>query len=203
MSLAALTKAFDKVPHWRLLEKLKAHGIGGQLINWIKAWLEGRKQRTCLGGVKSGWRIVVSGVPQGSVLGPRPLLFLIFINDIDTGILNTILKFADDIKLYGKAVSPADILQLQSDLNKLCKWAEEWQMRFNVSKCKVMHIGSNNAGASYYMNGQLLDQMLMHKDLGVIVTCNVKIAEQCSHAYIKANKSWDWSSELLSTGILL
>ena len=70
------------------------------------------------------------------------------------------------------------------------------------SKCKVMHIGSNNAGASYYMNGQLLDEMLMHKDLGVIVTCNVKVAEQCSHACIKANKSWDWSSELLSTGIL-
>ena len=61
-------------------------------------------------------------------------------------------------------------------------------MRFNVAKCKVMHIGSNNAGSSYYMNGQLLDEVLMHKDLGVIVTCNLKVAEQCSHAYIKANK---------------
>ena len=118
-------------------------------VYWGEAYLY--KQRTCLGGVKSGWRIVVSGVPQGSVLGPRPLLFLIFINDIDTGILNTILKFADDIKLYGKAVSPADILQLQSDLNKLCEWAEEWQMRFNVAKCNVMHIGSNSAGSSYYI----------------------------------------------------
>ena len=92
------------------------------MINWIKAWIKGRKQRTCLGGVKSRWRLVVSGVPQGSVLGP--LLFLIFINNTDAGILNTILKFVDDTKLYGKVVSPADILQLQSDLNMLCKWAE-------------------------------------------------------------------------------
>jgi len=61
-------------------------------------------------------------------------------------------------------------------------------MRFNVVKCKVMHIGSNNAGSSYCMNGQLLDEVLMHKDLGVIVTCNLKVAEQCSHVYIKANK---------------
>ena len=62
-------------------------------------------------------------------------------------------------------------------------------MRFNVAKCKVMHTDSNNAGSCYYMNSQiLLDEVLMHKDLGVIVTCNLKVAEQCSHAYIKANK---------------
>ena len=107
------------------------------------------------------------------VLGP--LLFLIYINNIDTGILNTILKFADDTKVYGKAVSPGDISRLQKDLSTLCKWAEKWNMKFNVTKCKVMHIGPNNAGASYSMYGQQLDEVLTYKDLGITVSSNLKV----------------------------
>jgi len=156
-------KAFDKVPHGHLMERLKAHSIGGKVANWIRAWLQNRKERVCFVGAVSRWRLVASGVPQCSVLGP--LLFLIFINDIDTGIFNTILKFADDTKVYGKAVSSADTSRLQSDLSAVCKWADEWNMKFNVNKCKVMHIGANNACSSYLMNGQLLDEVLMHKIL--------------------------------------
>jgi len=82
-------------------------------------WLDNRMQRICINGVLSGWRLVTSGVPQGSVLGP--LLFLIFINDLDLGLLGSILKFADDTKIYGKVATPADRLQLQLDLNELCR----------------------------------------------------------------------------------
>ena len=90
-----LAKAFDKVPHQRLISKLKAHGVDGLVVSWIKAWLSDRWQRVCIDGTYSSWRTVWSGVPQGSVLGP--LLFLIFINDLDGAICSNVLKFVDDI----------------------------------------------------------------------------------------------------------
>ena len=95
------------------MSKLKAHGIDGRVADWISDWLDNRMQRVCINGALSGWRLVTSGVPQGSVLGP--LLFLIFINDLDLELLSSILKFADDTKIYGKAATPADRLQLQLD----------------------------------------------------------------------------------------
>ena len=93
-------KAFDTVSHKRLLLKIKACGISGMVYDWIESWLTGRKQRVTLGGNQSDWVNVTSGVPQGSVLGP--LFFLIFINDLDEDLINLLLKFADDTKLYGK-----------------------------------------------------------------------------------------------------
>ena len=90
-------KAFDNVPHRRLLMKLTAHGIDGVVLEWIRRWLTYRKQRVILNGGTSDWLPVLSGVPQGSVLGP--CLFLIYINDIDQNISGEILKFADDAKV--------------------------------------------------------------------------------------------------------
>ena len=91
-------KAFYKVPHQRLLLKLKAHGIEVGIIDWIEQWLTGRRQRVVVDGEVSNWKSVLSGVPQGSVLGP--LLFLIYINDLDDNITSNVLKFADYIKVF-------------------------------------------------------------------------------------------------------
>ena len=108
-------KAFDKVPHQRLLIKLKSHGMGESVVNWVRDWLSGRKQRVVVEGEESSWRPVISGVPQGSVLGP--ILFLIYINDLENEIGSNILKFADDTKMFRRVESQEDRHQLQSDLN--------------------------------------------------------------------------------------
>ena len=129
ISMLDFKKAFDKVPHQRLLLKLKAHGIGNSMINWIEKWLIDRRQRVVVDGEVSNWKSVLSGVPQGSVLGP--ILFLIYINDLDDDITSKVLKFADDTKVFRKIKSDADRQHLQDDLNKLIEWSEKWQMLFN------------------------------------------------------------------------
>ena len=103
-----------KVPHQRLLAKLKAHGIYGRILNWIDEWLKSRQQRLVLIGIMSSWLYVINGLPQGSILGP--LLFLIYINDIDSGIVNRLFKFADDTKLVGTVYSAEEIEQFRSHI---------------------------------------------------------------------------------------
>jgi len=100
----------------------------------------------------SDWLAVLSRVRQGSVL--RPILFLIYINDVDYGIRNCILKFADDTKSFSRITDNMDVVKLQEDLSKLIKWSEEWQMLFNVGKCKVMHIGNCELQRQYFMGNQ-------------------------------------------------
>jgi hypothetical protein len=117
----------------RLLKKVRAHGITGSLLTWIRSWLTGRRQRVALGGEFSEWIAVLSGVPQGSVLGP--LLFLIFINDLDLAAseVSALAKFANDTKLGQRIISDADRATLQDALNKLCTWTDTWGMKFNVA----------------------------------------------------------------------
>ena len=179
-------KAFDKVPHKRLINKLKSHGICGSIQNWINDWLTSRKQRVVINGTSSCWLDVKSGVPQGSVLGP--ILFLIYINDLDDGLLCKVSKFADDTKIAGKVTTTEEREALQSDLDKLTNWATKWQMQFNVNKCKVLHIGSNNDHAHYQMNGEILEAVRIEKDLGILISSDLKPSKHCSEVVKKANK---------------
>ena len=117
------SKAFDKVPHERLLRKIKSHGIDGRVFNGVRSWLSNREQRVVINGEKSYWGKVTSGVPQGSVLGP--LLFIIYINDLDTGVSSNISKFADDTKIGRRIVSNDDKVTLQSELDMLQEWASK------------------------------------------------------------------------------
>jgi len=178
-------KAFDKVPHKKLLRKLENHGIAGKLRQWIESWLSDRFQRTCIKGFRSSWRRVTSGVPQGSVLGP--ILFLIYINDLDSGVMSWILKFADDTKIYRTIGCSEDRKILQQDLDRLVEWSTEWQMSFNEKKCKVMHIGKG-AQHTYSMNNCNIEEVKIEKDLGVIISNDMKMLSQCKYAYAKANR---------------
>ena len=116
-------KAFDKVPHQSLISKLKSHGMGNCIINWIEQWLTDRRQMVVVDGEVSGWKSVLSGVPQGSVLGP--ILCLVYINDLEEGVTGKILKFADDTKLFRKVKEIGDKQNLQHDIDKLVKWSEK------------------------------------------------------------------------------
>ena len=103
-----------------MLHKLKAHGIGNDVINWIEKWRTHRRQRVIVDGEISNWKSVLSGVPQGSVLGP--ILFLIYTNDLEDDISSKLLKFADDTKLFRKVTNNTDKQNLKDDLDKLVKW---------------------------------------------------------------------------------
>ena len=132
------SKAFDSVPHQKLLLKTENIGVRGNLLGWIKAFLTGREQRVLIDGQSSDWTNVSSGVPQGSVLGP--LLFLIYVNDVGSGLCSSTRLFADDCTLYREVTSPRDCEQLQEDLNAVYRWTQIWQLSLNQSKCKVMRV---------------------------------------------------------------
>ena len=179
-------KAFDKVPHQRLILKLKSHGMGNSIINWIEQWLTYRKQREVVDGEVSSWKTVLSGVPKGSVLGP--ILCFVYINDLEEGVAGSILKFADDTKRFRKTREIGDKQNLQDDIDKLVKLSEKWQMLFNFGKCKCLHTGPGNTGMNYEMGGTILSKTVKEKYLWVTMNANMKVSEQCRIAASKGNQ---------------
>ena len=163
------------MPHQRLLLKLKARGIGSGMINWIEKWLIDRRQRVVVDGEVSNWKSVLNGVPQGSIFGP--ILFLIYINDLDYDITSKVLKFADDTNVFRTIKSDAVRQQLEDNLNKLTEWSEKWQMLFNYVKCKCLHSGHGIEDAQYAMGDTVLNITVKEKDLGLIISADMKVSE--------------------------
>ena len=164
-------KAFDSVPHLRLLTKLKGYGVTGKVLDWVKDFLSNRNQFVCINDKCSEKAPVTSGVPQGSVLGPT--LFIYFINDLPEVATSLIKIFADDTKAYCSLTNETDHIKLQDTIHSFVGWSDKWLLGFNSDKCKILHVGSTNPRHEYYMrhNGVLnkLETTDNEKDLGVFI----------------------------------
>ena len=179
-------KAFDTVPHQRLIVKLKALGVRDNVLGWISNFLLNRRQRVCIRGSYSEWLSVDSGVPQGSVLGP--ILFLFYINDLVDGLECPILLFADDAKIYKEIKCQEDVEMLRRDMQKIENWSKKWLLTFNEEKCATMHIGTNNPKERYTLNNNLLNETKLEKDLGVFISCDLKPSQHVAKVAARANK---------------
>jgi hypothetical protein len=185
-----LQKAFDRVPRKRLIAKLRAYGISGNLLCFIDNLLCNRRQIVTINGCHSEPYDVTSGVPQGSVIGP--LLFLVYVDDLDLCISSVIRKFADDSKVFRRLhmshpqLLELDCADLQLDLDALADWCRTWLMDFNVQKCACLHFGSNNPCTTYYLNGQAIPNKQSEKDLGVHISDSLKFSEHCADAVRRA-----------------
>ena len=178
-------KAFDTVPHRRLISKIEAHGIGGRLLGWLTDFLADREQRVVVNGTRSSTAEVTSGVPQGSVLGP--VLFLLFINDLPKGISKSVKMFADDTKLFSGMTDVNDD-SLQNDLEVLQDWSSKWLMQFHPEKCKVMKLGRQRSNIQYRMNNVILEEIEAEKDLGVQVDNQLSFKSHVAMVTAKANR---------------
>ena len=178
-------KAFDSVPHERLLAKIHALGVRGALHRWIRSFLTGRRQRVRVDNSLSSWRPVTSGIPQGSVLGPT--LFLFFINDLPSVTHNKVALFADDSKLYGTVTEAEDRESLQRDLDELGEWSAKWLLPFNEDKCSDIHYGKRNAQHNYTLNGKEIEKSTEEKDLGVLFDSSLEFERHITSVTKKAN----------------
>ena len=191
------SKAFDTVPHDRLLGKLEFYGITGPVHNWIRSFLKGRTQSVMVEGEHSRKDSVLSGVPQGTVLGP--LLFLLFVNDLPNCVSEGTRTrlFADDCLVYREIRSQQDRVQLQADLDALGAWSARWGMRFNTSKCEILQVGTGlrtlPATHFYTLNGDVLKLVSSAKYLGVLLTHNLSWSEHIHAMAAKANSKLVWA----------
>ena len=185
------SKAFDSVNHYKLLHKLKLFGITGKLHDWFNDYLSNRSQQTTVLGATSVPLPVLSGVPQGSILGP--ILFLIYINDIVEVVHqdSEMALYADDSKCFRVIKSLNDSLLLQSDLDNLSSWSKTWDMDFNKSKCTIVSFTRKQhpITQSYTLNGSELRRVNEQKDLGILITSSMHWPSHVTTVCSKANRT--------------
>ena len=178
------SKAFDKVSHKHLINKLDYYGIRNNTLGWIEAFLLNRTEVTCVNDTQSSSIPVTSGVPQGSVLGP--VLFLLYINDINQNMNSKIKRFADDRVIYRE-------INIQEDLNTLTTWAKtcQWLMDFNIKKCVILSITLKRKPNyfNYNISGQQLERVNKHDYLGVIISNKLNWSEHISKITGKASRN--------------
>ena len=185
--LLDFSKAFDKVSHQLLAEKLQYYGITHNTLGWINNFLSNRKQAVSVNGTHSSTIDVTSGVPQGSVLGP--VLFLLYINDINEHIQSNIKLFADDSIVYREIKTADDQQILQNDLNTLTEWSNKWLMSFNIKKCAVLTITPKRSPKThqYTLLGEQLTRVQKHDYLGVTISHDLRWKDHCSKVAQKAS----------------
>jgi len=203
-------KAFDKVDHDLLLKKLSAYGVSGKTLWWIKNFLSGRKQKVVINGHESFWVTVISGVIQGSVLGP--ILFIIFINDLQHYVKSSTLRcFADDTRLTKRINnSQEDTCLMQNDLNHVITWSKSNNMELNESKFELIsfskHISRTDISelpyasefSCSYTTSQFneLTPVSSLRDLGIIISDNFTWSEHITKITSKANQMAAWAMSL-------
>ena len=156
-----------------------------------RVFLHKRQQRVVMGEGVSFWAWVLSGVPQGSVLGP--LLFIIYINDLCEDLHYTGKLYADDTKVISAINTLYDSQLLQADLNKINEWSMKWLVQLNREKCKVMHLGYHNQKYEYYINDEsrmpcLIQKSDCEKDLGVMIQSDLKWHNHVGYVCARANR---------------
>ena len=184
-----MSKAFDKVSHPRLLQKLRSFGFGGSLLQWFDSYMTGRQQRVTVLGATSEPLPICSGVPQGSILGPA--LFLIYVNDLpDVVERSHIAMFADDAKIYHQIKAPDDAACLQSDLDRMDGWATDAGLLFNESKCKAQRVTRKKKPVvtDYTIKSKVVETVETERDLGVLVTDNLTWNNHVRYQTSRANK---------------
>ena len=189
LAILDFSKAFDVVPHNKLLHKLAFYGIKGSTLCWIRSFLGGRTQRVVVDDAISEDAPVTSGVPQGSVLGP--ILFLTFINDMPAAIKSHCRLFADDSIVYKEIIDMRDCASLQEDLDRLHKWETDWGMSFNPSKCNTMSISRKPSPTKhpYSLKGVVLESVDVAPYLGVNISSDLSWHSQVKKVAAKANRS--------------
>ena len=178
--------AFDYISHPKLILKLSSYGISGNLLCWIKAFLTNRKQMVRINSTFSSICDVISGVPQGSVLGP--MLFIIFINDITDNLdpTTTAKLIADDIKLYSELSFPHNNPQTQ--LDNIHTWSSIWQLNISHSKCNILYVGTKSNHTFYHISTHPINPVDYVKDLGVTVEPDLKFNRHINDIVCRANQ---------------